>query len=59
MLSTITTMGVVVLAAKLGVAILGSTGVVAGLSWFNKKNFKSKGGSDHHDSEYESPRLHR
>jgi hypothetical protein len=54
-------MGVVVLAAKFGIAILGSTGIAAGVNWFNKKNFKStKGGSDYHDSEFESPsRLHR
>lgn len=59
MLGTLSVMGVVVLAAKLGLAIIGSTGVATGINWFNKKSFKSKGGSDHHDIESESPRLHR
>jgi hypothetical protein len=59
MLGTLTTMGVIVLAAKLGIAIIGSTGVAAGINWFNKKSFKSKGGSDHHDFESDTTRLHR
>lgn len=59
MLGTISVMGVVVLATKLGLAVVGSTGIAAGLNWFNKKSFKSSKGVDHHDFDSDSPRSHR
>ena len=56
MLGTITVMGVIVLAAKLGIAIICTVGISSGLNWFNKKGFK-KGGVKN-DLDFDTTRKH-
>ncbi|GAB6989442.1 hypothetical protein JCM16418A_14920 [Paenibacillus pini] len=57
---TVTTMGVIVLGMKCGVAIFSTVGVASGFNWFNKKIFSTKkGGSLHHEGDSNNERFNR
>lgn len=55
----ISLMGIFVIAAKGGLAILSVVGVASSMEWMNKKMFRGKKGGDNNASPLQAQKVHR